>query len=62
MPREPNWTNDTTRRVAHAILKLCQPAASKGDAEPVDWEQVLTFLGAQRDAAIRKLEKRRKAK
>src|SRR5271170_1769328 len=41
--REPKWTNDITRRVAHAILKACQPRGRlKSDkrSEPVDWEQV----------------------
>ena len=53
MPREPKWTNETTRRVAHVLLKLCQPAAEPGDQEPIDWPQVIKWLEGQRDAAIR---------
>jgi hypothetical protein len=56
MPREPKWTNETTRRAAHALLKLCQPAEA-GDGEPIDWEQLVKWLEAQRDAAIRKRDK-----
>ena len=51
MPSEPRWTNDITRRVAHAMLKACQPTGS-GDSEQVDWPQVVAWLEAHRDAAI----------
>jgi hypothetical protein len=51
MAREPKWTNRTTRRLAHGLLKLCHP--SRGEQEPVDWPQVIAWLEAQRDAAIR---------
>jgi hypothetical protein len=57
MPREPKWTNETTKRLAQGLLKLCQPAAKRGDPEPIDWPQVIKWLEAERDAAIRKLEK-----
>lgn len=60
MPREPRWTNETTKRVAHLILKACQPGDVPG--EPIDFEQVLAFLAAHRDAAVRKRNKQRKAK
>jgi hypothetical protein len=58
MARQPKWTNETTRRVAHGLFKLCQPA--KGDGEPVDWPQVIKWLEAKRDAAARKRDKPRK--
>jgi hypothetical protein len=61
MPREPKWTNETTKRVAHGLLKLCQPAAKPSDQEPIDWQQVIKWLEAQRDAAIRKRDGKRKA-
>jgi hypothetical protein len=46
MPREPKWTNETTERVAHGLLKLCQPAAEPSDQEPIDWPQVIKLLRA----------------
>jgi hypothetical protein len=51
--QEPSWTNEATRRVAHGLLKLCKPSNDRGDQEPIDWPQVLAWLEAQRDAAIR---------
>jgi hypothetical protein len=53
MPREPKWTNETTRRVAQVLLELCQPSSQPAD-EPIDWPQVIKWLEAQRDAAVRK--------
>jgi len=35
MPREPKWTNETTRRVAQVLLKLCQPSPKPVDEEPI---------------------------
>jgi hypothetical protein len=58
---EPKWTNARTRRVAEAILAACQPA-SRAAQQPIDWGQIILFLKAQRDAAIRKRDKQRKAK
>ncbi len=59
MPREPKWTNREAMKakLAQSLLKLCQPAAKRGDPEPIDWPQVIKWLEAERDAAIRKLEK-----
>jgi len=60
MPRQPNWTNETTRHVAQLILKLCQPSESSESAEPIDWQQVAAWIEAHRDAAIRKRDGVRK--
>jgi hypothetical protein len=62
MAHEPKWTNETTRRVAHAILKLCQPSKDSSEQEPIDWPQVMAFLEAQRDAAIRERDRPRKGR
>jgi hypothetical protein len=62
MPREPKWTNETTRRVAQVLLKLCQPAPKAADVEPIDWPQVIKWLEAQRDAAVRKRDGARRAR
>jgi hypothetical protein len=62
MPREPKWTNQTTKRVAHGLLKLCQPAAGPSEQEPVDWPQILKWLEEQRDAAVRKRDKAGRAR
>jgi hypothetical protein len=51
--RQPKWTNETTRRVAEAIFKLCQPSKDSSDQEPIDWAQISQWLEAERDAAIR---------
>jgi hypothetical protein len=62
MPREPKWTNETTRRVAQVLLKLCQPSPKPVDEEPIDWPQVIKWLEAQRDAAVRKRDRTRRAR
>jgi hypothetical protein len=59
MARQRKWTNETTRRVAHGLLKLCQPS-DNGDNEAVDWQQVIDWLQAQRDVAIHKRDRARK--
>jgi hypothetical protein len=53
---QPKWTTETTRQVAHAILKLCQPS-KEGAGEPIDWQQIIAWLEGQRDAAIRERDK-----
>jgi hypothetical protein len=57
--QEPTWTNETTRRIAHELLRLCQP--SEGESEPIDWGQVIGWFAEQREAAIRERDKRREA-
>jgi hypothetical protein len=57
--REPKWTNEATRRVAHGLLKLCQPSRDSGNQEPIDWPQVIAWLESQRDAAIRERDARK---
>ncbi len=62
MPRD-QWTNETTKQAAHFLWQLCQPTGKPSDAlEPIDWGQLLRWLEAQRDAAIRKQGAKRKPK